>query len=117
MKILIPNIGSTSFKFRVLELLDDAPEAVLAQGRVERIGQPGSCCPDYPSAIHECLAAIAGPGKPLASLNEIDAVGFKAVHAGPLAEAQIIGGPQPALHRRHPGLPPAVARRAPGCRS
>jgi len=91
MKILIPNIGSTSFKFRVLELLDDAPEAVLAQGRVERIGQPGSCCPDYPSAIHECLAAIAGPGKPLASLNEIDAVGFKAVHAGPLAEAQIIG--------------------------
>ena len=91
MKILIPNIGSTSFKFRVLELIEDAPEAVLAQGRVERIGQPGSGCPDYTSAIHECLAAIAGPGKPLANLAEIDAVGFKAVHAGPLAEPQIIG--------------------------
>jgi acetate kinase len=88
MKCLIPNIGSTSFKFRVLDM---PAETVLAQGRVERIGQPGGECADYLAAIRKCLSEIAGPGKPLSSLAEIDAVGFKAVHAGPLNEPQIIG--------------------------
>jgi acetate kinase len=87
MKCLIPNIGSTSFKFRVLDMTG---ETVLAHGRVERIGQPGGECTDYPAAILKCLEEIAGPGKPLASLAEIDAVGFKAVHAGPLNAPQII---------------------------
>lgn len=87
MKCLIPNIGSTSFKYRLLEM---PAEAVLAEGRVERIGQPGSECADYPAAIAKCLAAIVGPGKPLASLAEIGAVGFKAVHAGPHNAAQIV---------------------------
>jgi len=87
MKVLIPNIGSTSFKFRVLDM---PAEILLAEGRVERIGQPGSDCPDYPAAIAKCLAEIAGPGKPLASIAEIDAVGFKAVHAGPFNKPQII---------------------------
>ena len=88
MKCLIPNIGSTSFKFRVLEM---PSETVLAAGRVERIGQPGGDCPDYPSAIHTCLAAITGEGKALKSLAEVDAVGFKVVHAGPYSEPQLIG--------------------------
>lgn len=88
MKCLIPNIGSTSFKFRVLEM---PGEAVLAQGRVERIGQPECECPDYPAAIRKCFREITGPGKPLSSLAEIGAVGFKAVHAGPLNEPQLIG--------------------------
>jgi acetate kinase len=65
-------------------------ETVLAQGRVERIGQPGSECSDYPAAIHECISEIVGPGKPLADLSEIGAVGFKAVHAGPLNAPQLI---------------------------
>ena len=80
MKVLIPNIGSTSFKFRLLEM---PGESVLATGRVERIGQPGGACADYPAAIRKCLAAIAG--------TEIDAVGFKAVHAGEMTEPQLIG--------------------------
>lgn len=88
MKCLIPNIGSTSFKFR---LLDMPGETVLAAGKAERIGQPGSECPDYPAAIRKCLASIAGEGKPLASLAEIDAVGFKAVHAGEFVEPQLVG--------------------------
>ena len=67
MKCLIPNIGSTSFKYR---LLDMPGESILAEGRVERIGQPGSDCPDYPSAIAKCIAAISGEGKALASLAE-----------------------------------------------
>src|SRR5947209_3485256 len=87
MKCLIPNIGSTSFKFRVLDM---PAETVLAVGRVERIGQPGGDCADYPAAIRKCIGSIAGPGKPLSNLADIDAIGFKAVHSGPLAEPQII---------------------------
>jgi acetate kinase len=87
MKCLIPNIGSTSFKFRVLDM---PAETVLAQGKVERIGQPGGACANYPAAIAQCLSEIAGPGKPLGSIAEIDAVGFKAVHAGPFNQPQII---------------------------
>jgi acetate kinase len=97
MKVLIPNIGSTSFKYRLLELPENAlpgdpaaGETVLAQGRAERIGQPGGECCDYSVAIRKCLAEIAGPGKPLKSLSEIGAVGFKAVHTGPLNTPQII---------------------------
>ena len=87
MKCLIPNIGSTSFKYRVLDM---PGERVLAEGRIERIGQPGGDCPDYPSAIRKCIAAISGEGKALASLAEVGAVGFKVVHAGPLNESQLI---------------------------
>jgi acetate kinase len=87
MKCLIPNIGSTSFKYRVLEM----PEgSVLAEGRVERIGQPGGECADYCSAIAQCLASIAGEGQALKSLSEIGAVGFKVVHAGAISEPRII---------------------------
>ncbi|MGO9337052.1 MAG: acetate/propionate family kinase [Terracidiphilus sp.] len=88
MKCLIPNIGSTSFKYRVLKMPE---EVVLAEGRVERIGQPGGECADYLSAIRMCLEAIAGEGKALRNLAEIDAVGFKVVHAGLLSEPQLIG--------------------------
>ena len=80
MRLLIANIGSTSFKYR---LLDMPKEQVIAEGRVERIGQPGSACPDYDSAIHRCLAEIGDP-------SAIGAVGFKAVHAGPLSGAHLV---------------------------
>jgi acetate kinase len=103
MKVLIPNIGSTSFKYRLVEIpelaeipetdISDAPatsETVLAQGRIERIGQPGGECGDCLAAIRKCLAEIAGPEKPLKSLSEIGAVGFKAVHTGPFTAPQII---------------------------
>jgi len=77
MKILIANIGSTSFKYR---LFDMRGGAVLADGRTERIGRGGEC-PDHRTAIERCLAEIAGPGRPLAALTDLSAVGFKAVHA------------------------------------
>ncbi len=85
LKILVANIGSTSFKYR---LFDMAAEQVLAQGRVERIGRAGGDCPDYETAIGRCLAELAGEGRPLAALSELSAVGFKAVHAGPLSGAR-----------------------------
>jgi len=86
MKCLIPNIGSTSFKYRVLDMPE---EAALADGRVERIGQPGGC-PDYPSAIRKCIRDVAGPGKALKSLAEVEAVGFKVVHPGPMAGPRLV---------------------------
>ena len=41
MKILVANLGSTSFKYR---LYDMAGERLLARGGVERIGSPQSNC-------------------------------------------------------------------------
>jgi len=77
MKILVANIGSTSFKYR---LFDMTSGTALAEGRTERIGRGGDC-PDYATAIERCLAAIVGDGKPLASASDLAAVGFKAVLA------------------------------------
>jgi acetate kinase len=87
MKILVANIGSTSFKYRLFET---DTMTVVAQGRVERIGQPGSCCPDYDSAIQTCLADVVGEGKALAKLTDLNCVAFKAVHAGPLSGARLV---------------------------
>ena len=41
MKILVANLGSTSFKYRLFDMTN---EAVLARGGVERIGSPQSKC-------------------------------------------------------------------------
>ncbi len=87
MNILVANIGSTSFKYR---LYTTGTMTVVAQGRVERIGQPGSACPDYDSAIRTCLADLVGEGKVLAKLADLNCVSFKAVHAGPLSGARLV---------------------------
>jgi acetate kinase len=87
MNFLIPNIGSTSFKFRLIRM----PERKsVFEGRVERIGQAGAECSNYHAAIQQCIQQIAGPGKALSCLDEVDAVGFKVVHAGPLNVPQLI---------------------------
>jgi acetate kinase len=79
MNILVANIGSTSFKYR---LYDTQRFSVLAQGKIERIGQPGGSCPDYESAISRCLTDIR--------IEDLAGVGFKAVHAGPLTGARLV---------------------------
>ena len=43
MKILVANLGSTSFKYRLFEL-DGSSERQLARGGIDRIGQPESRC-------------------------------------------------------------------------
>ena len=87
MKCLIPNLGSTSLKYR---LLDMPQETVLAEGRVERIGQTGGDCVDYPTAIRKCIADVTGPGKALQDLAEVEAVGFKVVHPGPMPGPRLV---------------------------
>jgi acetate kinase len=84
MKILVANIGSTSFKYR---LFDMTTGTALAEGRTERIGRGGDC-PDYATAIERCLAAIVGDAKPLATVSDLTAVGFKAVLAKNVSGAQ-----------------------------
>ena len=63
MNLLVPNLGSTSLKYQILEM---PGETVLAKGKLERVT-------DYGAA----LASIATAGVP------IDAIALKAVHGGP----------------------------------
>lgn len=70
MRVLVPNLGSTSLKYQLIEF---PGEDVLAKGRLEKIGQEGGDAQDYRRAIERALD----------SGEQVDAVGFKAVHAGP----------------------------------
>jgi acetate kinase len=88
MICLIPNIGSTSFKYQLVETNNES--VPIAQGRIERIGQPGGECGDYSAAIRKCIFDIVGPGRPLSRLSQVEAIGFKVVHAGPRNASQII---------------------------
>ena len=96
MKVLVANIGSTSFKFRLFDFADGA-ERELAAGGVDRIGGAGgtlTCsvgdagerlrapceCVDHGRAIAVCLDALVERGV-LSGAGDLDAVAFKAVMA------------------------------------
>ena len=70
MNILVPNLGSTSLKYQLIEF---PSERVLAKGRFERIGQPGGEACSHREAIQQTLELP----------DSVDAAGFKAVHGGP----------------------------------
>jgi acetate kinase len=94
MKILVANLGSTSFKYR---LFDMTTEQVLARGGVERIGSARSrsyaqtergkrdqeiTAPDHAAAVEACLKLLCDPEiGALRGPGEVAAIGFKAVHA------------------------------------
>ncbi len=90
MNVLVVNIGSTSFKFRLFDMTD---ERVLAQGGVEGVGKPQSVVTfrvggASPAVTHQpvpdpaAAVAICMSGLPCS----VDAVGFKAVHGGWIAD-------------------------------
>jgi acetate kinase len=95
MRILVANLGSTSFKYRLLEMAD---EGELARGGIERIGSPSSRCvarigdwsedvarevPDHGAAVQVCLEQLTDPQHGcIASPGDVSAIGFKAVHGG-----------------------------------
>jgi acetate kinase len=96
-KILVANIGSTSFKFRLFEM---PSERVLAKGGIERIGS--SDCPftmtvgDGPSKkgsaeFRDHAAAIGWVEKELGGLEGLAAVGFKPVMARGISGTQFMG--------------------------
>jgi acetate kinase len=96
VKILVANLGSTSFKYKVFDM--PAGE-VLARGGMDRIGEAAGGAvhkyrlgegdevaypcqlPDHAAAIDEALARLTAGGGALASVADLDAVGFKTVHA------------------------------------
>jgi acetate kinase len=94
MKVLVANLGSTSFKYR---LFDMSSEKVLARGGVERIGSAESKAfveaggareeltvqaKDHAVAVRLCLEQLADPKRAcLRDPSELAAIGFKAVHA------------------------------------
>jgi acetate kinase len=101
MNILVANLGSTSFKYRLFDLPERAGDAgaerELARGGVERIGAAASRVsasiggrtveavkpvPDHAVALQAALEQLTAPGGPLGSVDEVAAVGFKAVHGG-----------------------------------
>ncbi|NWK56196.1 acetate/propionate family kinase [Verrucomicrobiaceae bacterium N1E253] len=70
MHILIANLGSTSFKYRLYQM-NGQDECVLASGGFERVT-------DYAEVIQQALAELVDQGH-LKSIEDIDAVGFKTV--------------------------------------
>ena len=107
MLILVANLGSTSFKHKLFRLdpaAPGSPEAprLVASGSSQRIGQdePG----DWESTFGDIKASGTAPFRDHAaaielhlnqlkeltaieSWDDIDAVGFKAVHGGPISGA------------------------------
>lgn len=70
MKVLVANLGSTSFKYRLFEM-GAGDERVLAEGGYERVE-------DYGAVIEDALDKMEQGGA-VASRGDIDAVGFKTV--------------------------------------
>lgn len=128
MKILVANLGSTSFKYR---LFDMASEEQLARGGIDRIGQSAdSTCtaeirgqkqseqrriPDHAAAVRICLEQLTHPQLGcLKRVEEVSAIGFKAVFAGKLSGIRLVNdellGAMEALADVAPAHNPPYAR-------
>jgi len=118
MKILVANLGSTSFKYRLFDLPDGeaagaGAERELARGGVERIGAAESRVyatvsagaaaaagskletvmpvPDHAVALAAALEQLTAEGGPLGRVEDVAAVGFKAVHGGRVSGVVRVG--------------------------
>lgn len=103
MKVLVANLGSTSFKYR---LFDMDNEEQLARGGIDRIGSAESYCfveigseqvelsvhvPNHAEAVRRCLEQLTNPDTGcLNDASEVSAIGFKAVHGGKISGVQRI---------------------------
>jgi acetate kinase len=101
MKILVANLGSTSFKYGLFDMTD---ERQLARGSVERIGSAASralveiagrraeqtvAVPDHAAAVRACLDQLTDQTSGcLKDPREVAAIGFKAVHGGAVSGVQ-----------------------------
>lgn len=103
MKILVANLGSTSFKYR---LFDMDGERQLARGGIERIGSAESPCSveiggnrrletlrilDHAEAVRQCLAQLTDPETGcLADAGDVSAIALKAVHGGAVSGVRLV---------------------------
>ena len=101
-RILILNLGSTSFKFKLYEMGED--ESLLCYGSAENIGSGGSffvkspqgntecgkhACLGHDQAFDLCMTSLDKIGIPI-EISELDAIGYKAVHGGSITGSQIV---------------------------
>ncbi len=99
MIVLVANLGSTSFKYKLFDMAQQ--ETVLAEGAADRIGQPTSAwsfqaggkkqrgeasLPDHAAAIDLHLRELR-VAHVIKNISDVQAVGFKAVHGGPISGA------------------------------
>ena len=104
MIILVANLGSTSFKYKLFDMSQD--ERLLAVGDADRIGQGNSAwsvkvggdqrdgatdLADHAAAIELHLARLIELGA-IAKIEDVEAIGFKAVHGGPISEPAVVDG-------------------------
>jgi acetate kinase len=105
VKILVANLGSTSFKYRLFDVSDPA-EPVLARGAIERIGSKAARVlvksdkgehemvqpiADHGDAVQLCLDQLTDPQLGvLANASAVSAIGFKAVHARNLTGVHLV---------------------------
>ncbi|PAY15651.1 acetate kinase [Rhodopirellula sp. SM50] len=112
MLVLVANLGSTSFKYRLFEMTDDGAiddiqnVRCLAKGAVERIGDAQSKCtvqigdwsneltmsvPDHGVAVQACLDQLTDPEHgAIENASQVAAIGFKAVHGGRLSGVFVV---------------------------
>ncbi len=102
MLVLVANLGSTSFKYKLFNMA--RAEQVLAEGASDRIGlaestwvfqpangprQTGAAkLADHGAAIELHLKQLVDAGI-IARIEDVNAIGFKAVHGGPLDVARV----------------------------
>lgn len=100
MQILVANVGSTSFKFKLFDMAD---ESILAQGKIENIGSDESDISfsslgksdsgrskiaTYQQAVNIVINFLQSTV--LNNFNELSAVGFKTVHGKGVRECRIL---------------------------
>ena len=119
-RILVLNLGSTSFKYKMFNF--GVGEAALATGGIERIGagestyafsarngkqQQGVCqCSSFQAAFDLALIFLKETGA-LPEVRALDAVGYKAVHGGPISGAQLVDDALLAVMEKYSVFAPA----------
>lgn len=102
MKILVCNVGSTSLKYRLFDLTNG--EETLSEGRMERVGAESGAwthvdagldankqtlpIPDYATGIRLMQEALLA--RTLMSMEALDCVAFKVVHAKGVTGVQLL---------------------------
>jgi acetate kinase len=103
MKILVANLGSTSFKYRLFDMSGEVQgqgSRQIARGSVERIGSTSCPCrleidgevtemqldvPHHGAAVRACVTQLTDSDSGcLSGPEDLAAIGFKAVHGGRL---------------------------------
>jgi acetate kinase len=96
MLVLVANLGSTSFKYKLLDM--ERGGETVARGGYERIGQKDSPYQTHGDVIDVILKEIG---------RKPDAIGFKAVHGGPISGAVRVTDEVIAIQEQFADVAPA----------